>query len=607
MAGRPSLWLVVLLAGCGSEEDTVAAPPPAGCAVGDVVLEDGSCQPPGVPPDHCAAGFEPDGEAGCVAVLPAPCADGTMAIPGETTCREVAPCEPGPWGAAPVDGATVYVDGAYPGADSDGSEPRPWKTIDAAMQAAPSGALVAIAAGTYAENLHTYGRPVRLWGRCPRLVTLQGLPGKNETVLVGVTGFELHDVALTGPALGMAMSGGIDVLVDRVWVHDTLGGGIEAVDVLGQTAITIRRSLVERAAVIGVHAGGAAVTVEESVVRDTLPGGALMSGFGISVEPGPTSMAPSFLTVRATVVERSHGVGINALGSSVHVEATEVRDGQLDAAGLFGRGFSVELQPGSGAPSDLTLSGSVVERNTDGGVFVGASSAVVEDTVLRDNLPVADGRFGDGISVIADYATGTGNRGTLELRRTLVRGNRESGVGVFGSNATVEGVLVRDTLSSGVLARGQGVAVQDVPSLGERGSATVRDSAVYKSREGGLVAFASDLVAANVAVHETLPSEASGLYGDGIACIAASGPAAVQADGVLVDTSARAGISSFASALTLSGARLDCNVISMIGEGDYHYDNAGGNVCGCGDDTEECHVVGAGLQAPEPLPLPDAD
>ena len=94
-----------------------------------------------MPASSCAPGFEHDGEAACVPVLPAdPCARGLMAVPGETTCRPVADCGSGDYGDIPVDGSTQHVDAAYAGGNSDGSAASPWTTISEAVAAAAPGA-----------------------------------------------------------------------------------------------------------------------------------------------------------------------------------------------------------------------------------------------------------------------------------------------------------------------------------------------------------------------------------------------------------------------------------------------------------------------------------
>jgi len=181
----PTLVLAAAL-GCGGEDDASPQPtdgaclPPNrlvgdqclepgvqdnGCPAGTLGLDDGTCQPAGVPPELCAEGFVHDGDAACEPILPAdPCPKGLMALPGETACRPVMDCGAGTWGDIPVDGETIYVDGSYLGGDSDGSQQKPWTTISAAVAAAPAGALVAVAAGSYVEG-STFA-PARAGARC---------------------------------------------------------------------------------------------------------------------------------------------------------------------------------------------------------------------------------------------------------------------------------------------------------------------------------------------------------------------------------------------------------------------------------------------------------
>src|SRR5690349_3224518 len=86
------------------------------CAPGEAQLEDGTCQKAGIPPDACGEGFMPDGNDGCEAILPdEPCPKGLMAVPGMTQCEEVAPCGSGTWGDIPVEPSTQYVDQSYTG------------------------------------------------------------------------------------------------------------------------------------------------------------------------------------------------------------------------------------------------------------------------------------------------------------------------------------------------------------------------------------------------------------------------------------------------------------------------------------------------------------
>src|SRR5262245_27770702 len=143
------LSMACVLASCGGEADDVpvestscAAPNRVvgdrciepgvqddGCAAGTLGLGDGSCRPPGASAEACAEGFVHEGEM-CVPILPTErCAPGTMAVPGDASCRPIMPCGEAPWGGVPVEPDTQYVDGAYLGADSDGSAQKPWTTV----------------------------------------------------------------------------------------------------------------------------------------------------------------------------------------------------------------------------------------------------------------------------------------------------------------------------------------------------------------------------------------------------------------------------------------------------------------------------------------------
>ncbi len=137
------------------------------CVPGDIVAPDGACLKPGV--GECPEGFVASEPGACSAIVPSEvCAPGTMAVPGEEACREVSPCGDGTWGDIPVESNTQYVDAAFNGPSTGGAD-APWRTINEAISAAEPGAIVAVAAGTYAEEVYPW-KAVRVWGRCASMV-----------------------------------------------------------------------------------------------------------------------------------------------------------------------------------------------------------------------------------------------------------------------------------------------------------------------------------------------------------------------------------------------------------------------------------------------------
>src|SRR6185436_14341410 len=99
-----------------------------------------------------------------------------------------------------------------------------------------------VAAGSYAEDVTIEGKPVRLWGRCPESVEIVGTGGEFSAVFVRDTGAsttEIHDLAVSGPAIGLVVSGAEGVVIDRVRVHDTGARAIDVEDTLGPTRVAI--------------------------------------------------------------------------------------------------------------------------------------------------------------------------------------------------------------------------------------------------------------------------------------------------------------------------------------------------------------------------------
>jgi hypothetical protein len=729
------LTLAVLLIGCGAQPDEPpkdAGPPdgppcasgetllddgrcqPAGlpldmppCAPGEALLDGGTCQKAGVPPDACGEGFIPDGQDGCEAILPpAPCPAGLMAVPGMTTCQEVAPCGAGTWGDIPVDATTQYVDQAYAGGGSDGSAAKPWTTIQDGIDAADPGAVVAVAAGSYAHVL-IQDNPVKLWGRCPDLVSVVG-DNTFSAIRISTASAsksEVHSLAATGQRRGLLVSGATDVVATSVWIHDTGMDGIQVNDLAGPASISVTGALVEGTHETGMFFSGASATVEKSAVRDT-QAGAAAAGEGVVIQEGAQS-APVEVSIRRSLIERNYytGVGVAGSGMKLAIESTVVRDTQLDPTADKGYGV------GSLLHASMTIKQAVIERNHGQGVLVAGADVTIEATVVRDTEVDMAG-VGAGVVIGIDEQTST--RGTATIRSSLIEGSTIAGVAVLQSDATIESTLIRDTQEGGGYA-GSGLIVGDDVSSG-RSSLTVRSSLVENTRGLGISAVFSDLLIESTVVRGTLalldghggygieigdgdddtskvtirgslveqntevgvlvggadvliesttvrdnapagdgtgstgiafqagPSRrttgtirsclidqnseegillastdatvestivrathtsAMGQFGDGIVVIDyGAGASQVTLTGNRIEASARAGLSNFGGSITFGSNALVCSAFDIEGEeymGAFSLDDQGGNVCGCPEADHTCKVRSASLAPPPPI------
>ncbi|WP_437670759.1 hypothetical protein [Sorangium sp. So ce131] len=475
------------------------------CPPGEMPLEGGGCQPAGVPPDACGQGFAPDGRGGCDPILPErPCPPGQMAIPGDTSCREVAPCGTGDYGLIPVDATTQFVNGAYAGDDSDGTMARPWRHIHEGVAHASSGAIVAVAAGTYTEDVQIRSRPVRLWGRCPSLVEVVGA-GANvaaiEILSRGASRSEVHSLAITGPGVGLGTSGASDVIADRVWIHDTTRWGIDAVSELGRAGLTVSASLIEATKEVGLNVTGSDATIDATVVRGVRARNALDIGRGIHVEGNPVRQGRSTVALRRSLLEQNDDLGVLVFGSDATIESTVVRTTRSRAVAPGGTGIQIQHDPATQERATLALRASVLEQNHGVGVAMAGAEATIEGTVVRDTQVRSDGELGRGIHVQGDHDTK--ERGTLALRASLVERNQDNGVVITGAEATIEATIVRDTQPYEDGTYGRGIHVEGDPAIPARGALSLRASLVERNHEAGVYIEGSEATVEASVVRDT--------------------------------------------------------------------------------------------------------
>jgi len=610
----PVLVCALASAGCGEEDETEPPPKPAkdaaappACPAGEAKLDEGECEPAGIPASACGQGFTYDGRGGCTPVLPdGVCPDGQMAIPGEAACREVAPCGSDPWGDIPVDADTQYVDGSYPGTDSDGSAERPWTTISAAISAASSGALVAIAAGTYSEDVAVVGKGVRLWGRCPKLVGVRGQTVGNPAVDLRAGGAELRGVAVTGPGLGVAVTNAKDVVVDQVWIHDTGDIGAYFSIALGPAAARLSGSLVEAAGGFGVYVDGAELTMESSVSRES-HATAMGPGTGLSCLDSLQKGSPCKLTVSGSLIEQVMGVGLMVGASEATIDGSVIRDVEVDENKAGGFGLEVIHNPNND-PGTATMRASVVERTRGMGISTYGSSLTLDATAVLDTLPGGDMRFGRGIYAVENRDTG--HRSQLKVTRSLVDHAHETGIFVLGSDGTITSTWVRDTQVQVTDQQGGAAIAAALGSdTGQRAQVTIDGSVLEGSPSVGLYVSDADLELVSSVIRGTKP-QPNGLFGDGVGVLRrAEETTNVKVRSSRIESSARSGIANFAGNVEVLETTMECNPIDLDGERvlppfptrDFAFDDRGGNACGCSGEVKECVVLTANLVAPKPL------
>jgi hypothetical protein len=482
----------------------------------------------------------PDAEAGATVCEPWPesgpaeCVDDEAQFPGEPGCTRIGTaCAAGDdWAVDLPAGSVVrYVKaGAAPG--GDGSRSAPFATIAEATAVAAAGDIVAIAKGTYDEQVSVRAR-VTLWGACvaetiltssiPDMTSATVLPqGRDGTVRnLQVTGERSAFYARTARSLNVrdvlvhdatsfglvAVSGGMivaeNVVVRRMRADAELDFG-RAVDAEEGGVIRLSRAVFEDNRDSAVFANGAGTLIEGSdvVIRDTEAATATdLEGRGITAQDGAR------VTLERAVLEHNREFGALAAGVDAVIDLTDtvVRDTRV-TMGHADLGIGLSALDGGRITARRTL----LERNHTAGVNPrqAGSAIVLEDTIVRDTLG-AD--YGPPLGRGAEATAG----GRLVATRTVFARNLEAGVVAAGTGTTLEltDVAIRHTASQPADGlRGDGIVVQ------HGAAATLTRVLLEANRDLGLQAEdpGTTLQGTDVVVLDTRPQEADGTFGFGL-------------------------------------------------------------------------------------------
>ena len=504
----------------------------------------------------------------------------TGLVDDEGECVPAA-CGTGNWGDSELDESTVYVDiTASKGGDGSVAAPFAsiQAGLDAAGDA--GGGMVAVAAGTYPETLEL-GRShadVHLAGRCRELVIIDASAGDETTpgILVDARSWslEVSGVTVSGSNYtGVLVGSGAVALRDSKVVGSQYVGIVAYQDGFQQTSLVVESCEVSgnKAAGVIVVESGVSATLRETTIEGTQADGDGQFGYGIDVYAGAN------LRVESCVVSGNTSAGVHAAdsGTSVHLSGTTVRDTLPDGDGM--RGYGIEAFEGA----SLEVEACDVTGNTGAGVVAAESgtTVVLLETTIQDSLPDVEGagcgvevHYGASLKLESSEVSGNRYAGifardadtVVALSETTIQDTlpNEEGLGGYGIEVTGDADLVAESCdvsgntAAGVLARGSGTSV------------ILKDSNIVSTRRGEVYT-----VGVGVSVTESATVEAGG-----VAVSSSEGPGlyVVGADSHLACSACVLQGNQFAGAVVAVEASLE--LIDSLIEGTAAQENLGGGV-----------------------------
>jgi hypothetical protein len=253
----------------------------------------------------------------------------------------------------------------------------------------------------------------------------------------------------------------------------------------------------------------------------------------------------------------------------------------------------------------LLLRTSLVERSYEIGVFIEGSEATIEGSIVRDTQPGSPGLTGRGVT--AQVGATTDAPSTLVLVSSLVEQSHQVGVYVAGSEATVEATVVRDTFPDTVGIGGDGVHLEGSPQSGAPSTLLIHASIVEQSHLAGLIIAGSVATIDSCLVRDTT-ANAAGHFGDGVIVVSVLGPASATVSATRIERSTRAALSAHGAHAAIGGSAMSCQSFDLDSES-YKgkaatLEDLGGNLCGCPEPKGKCVAASASLEPPPPLEPP---
>ena len=347
---------------------------------------------------------------------------------------------------------------------ADGTEARPFPSIQAALATAPTGALLRIDEGTYRENL-VITRTVVLLGRGAGRTRIVAADARTPVVEARAADHvQIHGLSIEGGATCAAFSGGAHKL-QRVELR-----GCSEAGVVGRGA---RIELIEGevSAISGGRDGrgvdlqGGSLSARAVVFRDAGRRAIVLNGASGVLED-LSVRGSSLSALQATggadvqvirgVYEGRGGAALYAGGSRLRVEGARVRRGEYAILGFKGADLTVvggELTDYSVAGVALVNAHGTVERVT---ISRGGTDAAISITRADGKKPVllVDNRISHpgtmGVHVTESAVTARGNT----ITGAKLDAERDMGDAVYAvdSRLVIEQNVLRANAGSGVAA-----------------------------------------------------------------------------------------------------------------------------------------------------------
>ena len=510
--------------------------PPQNCGPLQATRPDGRCVDAGVPPEACRGMLEPDGAGGCKQRQP--CPQGTMgSVVGCTAFTGCGPSHPALAAALPKGTRLIFVGPARASGRADGSEQRPWRTIQEAVLHSEPGSVIAFQAAVYREDLKL-DRPVTLFGPC----------NAPDAAIEGVV--EVSQNAGGSVLRNLGVKGQVRVLgAEGVVLQESsiVGRSDSAIDVSSsrdhRASATIVHTLVISGNLYGIRVRGAKVTITESHLIDG--GSSINRGFtgarsgvrtrSVSAEPAgffdrQSRRLGSDVTITGALLETAGETAVHVEGSRLAISGSVVQNSGS-------AGSSVAVIPGAtnGGSATATVTRSQLDAKAAPALLVRDAEAKLDSSTVR----AAGGA--------------TGSRAAIEVRTTLPRKDRQA-------SATVASSLIE--ADAGLIASGRSTVFIESSILRGRSRAGAGAPPPSETSPSGLLATA---------------------IGDG--------RAQVKLRSTRVELFAH-GLSVANADFDLDGASLDCNSVDHVGEGAFPKPTAHVE-CGCSGARRVCASIPA--------------